>query len=163
MDPAALYPEPDPRSVSFSNITPTGPQPMTYADLVGDTRRWPVTETTPDGVRDLLRTARATYALAFFQYELFTVSVTWALLAVEAAIRAVHDGDTAQLYGLIEKSRTTGRVSANVAEKLHDQRELRNTLAHNQYQPLWPPGTGSYLMNDAHITVASVFPAAPAS
>ena len=132
---------------------------MTYEALLTITKEWHTTESTPRGVADLLSTARATFTLAWFHYELLVVAASWSLLAVEAALRDRLDVGTAPTFKrLLTLAIRDGLLTTEDSEHLDTGRQLRNTLAHAQSQQAWTVGMAAPVVGASHHAVRTIYP-----
>ena len=129
------------------------------------TEKWPTTAATPPGVADLLRTARALFALAWFHYESFVVAGMWSLLAVEAALRIRLAGEEAEppkgreppLVQLVHRAQREGLITDEWADRLDAARRMRNGLAHAQEQEAWTIGMAAPILAAAHEVIAVLY------
>jgi len=151
-------PEPDARSQYFVVLAPDGPRPISYGDRVRESDQWAVTTRTPEGIAGLLRTTRATFALAVYHYELFVVAATWSLLAIEAALRERYDADKAAFKQLLGRAREDGLLDSDWFERLAHGRRLRNELVHARLQGAWTPAMASGVIQASHEAVARIYP-----
>lgn len=161
MTSRSVQPGPDPRWVNFiGGFDDHGqPRPMTYLALVTLTDQWSITESTPGGVAGLLGTTRATFALAWFHYELLVVSVTWSLLAVEAALRdRLAVDEKPPLKSLLNLAAERVLLSSQDIDRLDAGRELRNHLAHAKDQQAWTVGMAAPVVGASHHAVTLLYP-----
>jgi len=111
---------------------------LTFAALASLVDQWATTKSTPTGVADLVHATRATFALAWFHYELLVVSVAWSLLAVEAALRdRLGVDDKPPLKALLTLAGRDLLLSTEDIDRLAAGRVLRNRLAHAREQQAW--------------------------
>jgi hypothetical protein len=142
------------------------PRSLAYADLIRKSEEWPTTVATPPGVAELLTTARAVFALAWFHYELLVVACMWSLLAVEAALRVRLTADPGHarrkhepsFSQLVRRARQEGLLTPGWAERLDAAREMRNRLAHAQEQQTWSVGIAAPIVAAAHELIAVLYP-----
>jgi hypothetical protein len=160
-----VSPTPDPRWQNFiGGLDDHGrPKPMTYEALLAVTAEWPVSQQAPEGIVELLATARAAFALAWFHYELLVVSASWSLLAVEAALRDRLDVDEKPpLKALVARATKAGLLDDATADRLDAGRQLRNGLAHARAQQAWTVGMAGPVVRTSHEVVRLLYPDSPA-
>ncbi len=159
-------PPDDRMAMLFGGFDSAGPRSLAYADLVRLTEKWPTTAATPPGVAELLSTARAVFALAWFHYELVVVACMRSLLAVEAALRVRLAADPGQdrrkhepsFSQLVRRGRQEGLLTSEWPDRLDAAREMRNRLAHAQEQQTWSVGIAAPIAAAAHELIAVLYP-----
>jgi hypothetical protein len=155
------HPHPDDRwGLFIGGVDASGqPLPMTYDVLASVTTQWPTTTATPVGIAGLLTTARAAFALAWFQYELLVVAGAWSLLAVEAALRErVDANDHRPFKALLAQAGRDGLFSAAQLDRLDAGRQLRNQLLHPREQQAWTLGMAAPIVEASHEVIALLYP-----
>jgi hypothetical protein len=139
-----------------SNGQPVALTPERLADTASG---WRTTDATPEGVGELLRTARNLFIHSWWVYEFAAVAVAWSLLGVERALRTALDaGDRVTFAELIKRAHQQGLLSASQADRLDAGRELRNRFAHPQGQSVFTYGMSAPMLEVAHAVVADLFP-----
>lgn len=135
------------------------PQPMTADLLTSIAAGWPVTGIAPEGVNRLLETSRTLWGLAWFEYDLMTVSASWSLVAVEAVLaeRLGLDGK-AEFAKSIKMAKVQGLIDEDWAERLDAGRRLRNGLMHARCQSIWSLGMAAPIVKASHEITALLFP-----
>ncbi len=149
----------DERSEFISVMGPNGPRRATEAHMRSSTARWAVTEATPAGVAEMLKTSRDLFCSAVTYYDFFVVGVVWSLMAVEGALRERYAAnDKVRLFELIERAQTDGLLEEAWIGRLEAARKLRNGFVHTRQTGAWSPGMASGAIAASHELVARLFP-----
>jgi hypothetical protein len=117
-------------------------------DLADFVSHWQVGEAVPDGIADVLRTARRLLVDSYYEYD-YTLVAAWGWLIVEACLRgcmpAAGEGKDRRTFGhLVEQAREEGLISKEEGGVLLKTVELRNSVFHRAH--LKPkPAPESYL------------------
>jgi hypothetical protein len=155
------HPQADRRMVNFlGGLDPDGqPLPMTFRRLREHADKWPITDATPAGPRQLLKTTQDMFAQAFYSYELATCACAWSIFAVEAALKArLQAAQNASLKKLIDRAKSLGLVDEYLADILDTGREIRNNFVHEGVQPVWTFGMADMVIGASFRIVAELFP-----
>lgn len=100
------------------------------------------------------------FAHGFYVYEFVAASCSWAVNAVEAALKLRlerQDGFKA----LISLAEDRGLVSAGLGDALDAGRQIRNAFVHEGTQPVWTFGMADMALRVPHVIVAELYPDAP--
>ncbi|QNG35325.1 hypothetical protein F1C76_00715 [Geodermatophilaceae bacterium NBWT11] len=149
----------DARSELISVMGPDGPRRASEADLRRSTTGWRLTEATPTGIAEMLKTSRDLYCSAVTYYDFFVVGVVWSLMAVEGALRERYAADDkVRLFQLIKRAQTEGLMEEAWIERLEAARKLRNGFVHARQTGAWSPGMASGAIAASHELVARLLP-----
>lgn len=125
---------------------------------------WRVGARVPPGVADVLRVSRELYLRSCEVYEFALVSLTWALLALEASLRTiVPASDKASLQHLIERATAAGLLDPEESVSLHGARELRNTIVHGSLLPSFRPQAAEVALSAIHEAISDLHDRAPSA
>jgi hypothetical protein len=84
--------EPDPRIRTLRRgPDPTKGRPLLASDLSGDMNGVPTSVVVPDGIESILQMARLLYVHGWTEWQFFTAAEHYALLAIEASLRALYE------------------------------------------------------------------------
>lgn len=135
-------------------------RPVRYEDLHRRAARCATTEATPVGVATMLLTARETFALALYHYELFVVASAWSLLAVEAALRDKYSAtDRTTLKRLIDRAHEEGLFDEAWVDRLQAGRQLRNDLMHQKASSAFSPAMAISIIEASHDAIGVLYSA----
>lgn len=154
-------PTPDPISMRFyAGLDENGhPVPMTYRNLLMQAAQMPVTVATPDGPAELLKTSRDMYVLGLYSYNLVASSCTWALAAVEAALKLrLNKGKNATFQKMIQEADALGLVPPGAEDILETGREVRNFFVHEGKASVLPFAVAVNVIRTSHVLVAELYP-----
>jgi hypothetical protein len=135
------------------------PVPLTPERLANTADTWRTTDSTPDGVAELLRTSRELFIHSWWVYEFAAVAVAWSLLGIERAFRTrLRAGETVSFAELIKRAQQHGLLTDAQADRLDAGRQLRNRFAHPNGQSVFSYGMSAPMLEIAHGVVADLFP-----
>lgn len=157
-------PEPDSRMIHFlGSIDGYGqPLPMTYRRLRARADTYTITRATPDGPRNLLKTARDMFALGFYSYEMVAAAAAWSIFAVEAALKCrLEAGSNIAMQRLIDIAKKRGLVSEHLTDILDTGRRIRKEFVHQGVQPTWTFGMADMVIGASFKIVAELYPDEP--
>lgn len=84
--------KPDIRIQSVPRMTDGQFNQLKPQDLVNDMKQYScLLENCPDGIDEVMQRARLLYVNAYHEWEFFTMSIHYAVLALEASLRAIYD------------------------------------------------------------------------
>ncbi|AFM40955.1 hypothetical protein Desaci_1979 [Desulfosporosinus acidiphilus SJ4] len=83
--------EPDKRIKAVTRIIGCETTEISGYDLVSDMQKSSLLKTCPDEIEQVMHRARLLYVNAYYEWEFFTISVHYAVLALEASLRALYD------------------------------------------------------------------------
>jgi hypothetical protein len=134
--------------------------PMTFRRLKQQAETWPVTAATPAGPAALLKTAREMFAHGFYVYEFVAASCSWAVNAVEAALKLRLE-QQGSFRSLIAAAEDGGILQPGTGAALHAGRDIRNGFVHEGTQPVWTFGMADQALRTPHFIVAELYPDTP--
>jgi hypothetical protein len=104
-------------------------------DLADFVDHWQVGEAVPEGIAEVLRTARKLLVDSYYEYDYTLVAGAWGWLTVEASLRgcmpAASEGLDQRTFGpLVEQARKERLISREEADVLLQTVDLRNNVFH---------------------------------
>lgn len=154
-----VLPEMDPRMAAFATFDGQGVRTVNFEDLRQRAERCVITQPTPEGVASLLTTARRTFALSLYHYELLVVASAWSLLAVEASLREFYGAtEKVPFVRLIQSAQRDGLFSEDWVDRLQAGRQLRNSLMHERTNTTFTPAMAMGIIEASHQMVSVVYP-----
>jgi hypothetical protein len=144
-----MTPKPDPR---WREMFPD------QAALEAEVQSWPVADTVPNDMAEVLRVVRGLLIQSYNDYEFMLVAITWGLLALEGGLVACLDfADSSGLKELIGEAHTRQVVTDNEAKALKVAADLRNKIVHGKLRPFFAPSFGVIMIEDLHQAICDLY------
>jgi hypothetical protein len=127
-----------------------------------------VGEAVPEGIADVLSTARRLIVDSYYEYDYTLVAGAWSWLIVEACLRgstaAEGEGKDRRTFGeLVRQARKDGLISQEESDVLSRLVELRNSVFHHAYlkpkpaQESYSPDAALQMIEAVHDAVSDIY------